>query len=371
MTQISSKNHPQNRYHGLDILRCLSMLFVVILHVLNCGKGGNLDHAFLGSPNYLISWFLEFGSLCAVNCFALITGYIGITIKYQFNRFIYLWFQVIFYTLTSTIVFKIFSPEKVTIELIIRSLIPVFGKSYWYFTAYAILFFFIPYINKCIHSLSHNQAKQLCLSIIIVFSGLSVLFGAIDLFNSGASVIWLSCLYAIGACIQKFNLFQKLESPLLYYTITVFISTFSFVAWNYIPYLSKTSGIYFTSYMSPLILFSSIFLFVRCLRIKIQSNRRIQILSFFAPLSFAVYLIHCEPLIKNNLFSAKFEIFQSYPWYVTPFAVLGVSIAIYLFCSLIDYIRLLIFRLLFINKLSLFIESEFAFIKNKALTFIK
>lgn len=59
------------RIHGLDVLRCLSMFYVVILHILAQGKGGSLDASFVGASNYAPSWLLNFGALCAVNCFAL------------------------------------------------------------------------------------------------------------------------------------------------------------------------------------------------------------------------------------------------------------------------------------------------------------
>lgn len=50
---MASPAHSRN--HGIDLLRCLSMFFVVLLHVLKWGEGGNLDNSFLGTPNYAVS----------------------------------------------------------------------------------------------------------------------------------------------------------------------------------------------------------------------------------------------------------------------------------------------------------------------------
>ncbi len=54
----------------------------------NGGEGGNLDNSFLGTPNYAVSWYLELSAYCAVNCFALITGYVGVNVPYRISRFI-------------------------------------------------------------------------------------------------------------------------------------------------------------------------------------------------------------------------------------------------------------------------------------------
>jgi hypothetical protein len=51
------------------------MLMVVVLHIL--GQGGVLKTARPLSVEYEIAWFLEILCYCAVNCYALISGYAG------------------------------------------------------------------------------------------------------------------------------------------------------------------------------------------------------------------------------------------------------------------------------------------------------
>ena len=61
----------KERNAGLDALRCLSMMMVVMLHVLL--HGGALRGADLASLSFstALLWILEMGSVCAVNCWAL------------------------------------------------------------------------------------------------------------------------------------------------------------------------------------------------------------------------------------------------------------------------------------------------------------
>ena len=55
------------------------MFFVVLLHSL--GHGGVLKNTIIDSPQYKFAWFLEIFAYCAVDVFALISGYVSYTNK--------------------------------------------------------------------------------------------------------------------------------------------------------------------------------------------------------------------------------------------------------------------------------------------------
>lgn len=77
------------RNYGIDFLRILSMLMVVFLHVLL--QGGILGAAKPNSINYWTAWFLEIACYCAVNCFALTSGYVMCRSRPKFSRLGGLW----------------------------------------------------------------------------------------------------------------------------------------------------------------------------------------------------------------------------------------------------------------------------------------
>ena len=64
-------------YLGRDRLRMAAMFMVAVLHVL--GAGGVLNSATPLSPDYVTAWLLETAAFCAVNCYALLSGYVGFT----------------------------------------------------------------------------------------------------------------------------------------------------------------------------------------------------------------------------------------------------------------------------------------------------
>ncbi|MCR5648942.1 MAG: acyltransferase, partial [Oscillospiraceae bacterium] len=62
------------RNHGVDLLRIVSMLMVVVLHIL--GQGGLLDAVSAPSLRHTLCWLLLAAAYCAVDCYAMISGYV-------------------------------------------------------------------------------------------------------------------------------------------------------------------------------------------------------------------------------------------------------------------------------------------------------
>ena len=83
------------RNYGIDLLRITSMLYIVILHVL--GHGGILSNVKAGSLHFHAAWLLESWCFCAVNIFALISGYVGYSEKerpHNYANYFVMWLQV-------------------------------------------------------------------------------------------------------------------------------------------------------------------------------------------------------------------------------------------------------------------------------------
>ena len=275
------------RNYGIDLLRILSMQMVCLLHVL--GEGGILSAVQIHSAKYNIIWFLRTAAYCAVNCYALISGYVGIEAKFRYSKILKLWLQVVFYTVGITAIFYVFSPEQIGRRELFSSVSPVMSVQYWYFTSYFCMFFFIPFLNRLINGLPSRQRRILVITIIVLFSILPALFGR-DVFGTGEgySVLWLVCLYLIGGCIKKSLWIQKIH----YRTALVIYLASTVLAW-----IVKGRLI---AYTSPAMLLSGIALLILFANCKLPDWMFTKI-TFLSPLSFSVYLIHAHPLIWTNI----------------------------------------------------------------------
>ena len=192
----------KTRNFGLDLLRMAAMFLVAVLHVL--GAGGVLDSAAPLSPDYMTAWLLETAAFCAVNCYALLSGFVGLGGRFRYANLALLWCQVAFYTLLIPVVFAVARPGPVGEWAILRGFFPAMSNHYWYFTAYFALFFFIPVLNFLVEGLGQRQMKALVVSLVAVFSVLPTVFqtrvlpifpGDLFIEYGGYSPLWLAVKY--------------------------------------------------------------------------------------------------------------------------------------------------------------------------------
>ena len=366
----------EERNYGIDLLRSVAMFMVAVLHVL--GQGGILKAA-ENSPGHLYAaWFLEIAAYCAVNCYALISGYVGLYSRHRYSSLAELWLRVAYYTVIFTVIFKLLLPEDITANYFINAFTPVSSGQYWYFTAYFLLFLFLPLIQPGLRTLSKKQIQFCLLSICLL---LTVIAPAIAIFleeskkdvllvKSGYSMLWLLVLYILGAYIKRFDAFRsigKLKSVVGYLSmvlltwgakylsdiITAKNTDHTFVM-NVSAALLKKS----VSYCSPTIVLSGLFLFLFFKNLKLPNFLK-KLTAFFAPLSFSVYLIHTNPLIWKTFMKKTFVSFAAFPVPKLIVAVLGSALAIFVGCSLADTVRNGIFKKLKVKKRLSALEDKF------------
>lgn len=335
---------------GIDLLRSLSMLMVVILHIL--GQGGILNSQAAFSPGYYVAWFMELLCFCAVNCFGLISGFVSFDRPFKLRNGISHWVQVAFYSVGITVLFMCFFPDTVGIRDILRSFLPVLTQKYWYFTAYFGLMFFIPYLNMMIQSISLAQTRALLFTLIIVFTAFPML-STQDIFfvKAGYSFLWIAILYLIGACLGKID--GRWDLPwwkcLIGYMLCVSITLGGKLFFPIITTKLIGDARYenlLVSYASPTILLSAIFLLSLFKNLTIKNYIIKRSIQFVSPLAFGVYLIHTHPLVWNYLLSNRFSEYSTLPiWFFVP-VVIFTAVGIFIFCATIDLFRLKLFGLL-------------------------
>ena len=360
------------RNYGIDLLRIVSMLMVVVLHVL--GHGGVLKGTDPLSANYLLSWFINISAYCAVNCYGLISGFVGIKSKSKYANICYLWVTVVFYSLLSFIVFAVCMPEAVGIKGFISTFFPVTFNAYWYFSSYFCLFFFIPFLNKLMYAINKKQATVLVLSICFLFSIVSMIsmqFGR-DPFDikAGYNAIWLASLYIIGAYIRLYDIGKNIKKRMcfLLYLLQVIITFCSRIVAEIIT--AKVFGVargenLLISYISPTILLSAVFLRLLFSRINVK-NCFIKIISFFSPLAFSVYIIHTQYFIETYLIEGRFQWIAHLNPFLMAVVALAVAMGIWFVCSMIDVIRYYLFKWVHLKEVFISLEYKVSdYIKNK------
>lgn len=232
-TELNPAPHSA-RNHGIELLRIFAMLLAAVLHILK--KGGVITASEGNLAAYSTVWLLEAAAYCAVNCYALISGYVGYSDRpkpLRLARCIELWLQVVFYSVIITTVYCIAGVGSVGVSNFADAFLPVTSKQYWYFTAYIGMFFFIPLLNALVRRLNRRALVSLCIMLIAVFS-------LYDTFASfwkkdplalvgGHSPLWLGVLYIFGAAMKKLRVPESMSSKkalLIYASAAVFTALF-------------------------------------------------------------------------------------------------------------------------------------------------
>ncbi len=344
------------RNYGLDLLRILSMFFIVNLHVL--GQGGAMARISSRPQTYYAVWFVETCAYCAVDLYGMLSGYVGVDSKYRPARILELWAQVFFYSAGITLLYWIFAPGLLEEDSLWKAVFPVSWKTYWYFSSYVGVFVLMPYLNKMINSLSRREIRRLAVTLFLVFSVGTALpkVNGSDFLQliGGYSFAWLLILYLFGACLKKMELrrWRRRWYLLSYFGLVSFSWIFKIVVENYTRavYGEAKYGRLFTGYCAPTIFLAAVCLFLIFERLEIRSESKRRWIAWSSPLAFSVYLIHTQPLIWSNILKGAFGPIAYWPPYGAVPAVLLAAALIYLVCSLIDGGRRWLFGRLKVRK---------------------
>ena len=293
------ENKEKTYFHNLDLLRIVSMFMIVLTHIL--GKGGLRD-AVDGREDayFFIVWIMQIFAYVAVNCYGLISGYIGLGSESKLSKIALLWLQVLFYTLVITVCFNLFGYQLDGNDWL-GAFFPVVTSQYWYVTAYFGLLVFKPLLDKGLRFISDKQLGQLVVGIFLVFSLVPALFNNKVLeysLSKGFGMTWLIILYILGAYLRRLDL-EKIKTSFLL-ALYLFSSFITFLGMNGI-------GEIWFWYPSPSLVLASLAIFILFAKWKISGQGRLgALIAFLAPASFGVYLIHLHPLIEKHLLVDQF-----------------------------------------------------------------
>lgn len=344
------------RSSGIELLRILLMIMIVILHISL--RGGILYSTSFGSLRYFAAWLLESLCFCAVNGYAMITGYVSCESNFRYSKIIPLWLQVFFWNVLINIGFIIWGDVTVSPE----SFLPVSGDVYWYFSAYTAMFFFIPFFNRLIAQLDLKGFTVLAATLFLLFSFYANCFAKeTDPFDlqGGDTVVWLTAMYFLGAYIKKFGGSLKIKKRLW---LAVFLVSGSIPAISsYLLDVTSSSSLgesiytvnlggYMLEYNSPFMVIAAAALFMIFKDIDVSSPKAAKATGFFSGASFGVYIIHTHPLIFENVIKDRFSVYADLSTPLMLICVILTAAGAYIVLSLAERARITLFGLLKVRE---------------------
>lgn len=335
--------------YGIDLLRIFLMVLIVTGHLFT--HTGIRENVSAYSLKWLFTWGCQSLSVCAVDCFILITGYFSsIDSKLRIKRIVVLWCRVFFYSITIYLILLLTGCIKFSMIGILHAILPILSEQYWFFTSYVLLLFLIPFINVMLSNLSDFLLRYLSILILVVFYCLpifSIFFVQFDS-TKGFGIIGFVTLYILGYSMRKLCVDLSRAKLLLMLLLNSLIVLSSKLILTYIVErldLNTGSGLFY-HYNSIFQLLNAAILLLLFKSIKC-SEKTHRFLTFVSSSVFGVYLIHEHPDLRHFIWNTWLYdvLFNSS---VVAYILLSLLIPLIVFvaCTLMDKIRKGLFLLL-------------------------
>lgn len=340
---MNKGNIVAHRQSNIELLRVISMFMVLLGHYYVLSYFDNVDTI---SFNLVGMQFLGAWSKVAVDIFVIITGYFLVNQTFRWKKVLKLLSCTYFWGII-VLLLGFALGLSIKTDYIYKSLFPLTPLN-WFARSYLLLYISIPLFNKIINSVSKARLGQIIIALTTIFYTVPTL---ISTFISGGgyltSYFTFGIMYMIGAYIRKYG-DAKLDKISIYAGIVSIILILASILWNdihmheglYIMYLAHKGN-------SVVGLLAAIGIFTIFKNIKISYN---PFINTVASTTFAVYLIHNNPIISDWLWNS---VVQANVYFKTSYFIIhmiGIAGMIFLICSILEFLRLNIFKLV-ISKL--------------------
>lgn len=199
----------KTRQANIELLRITAMVMVVILHYFVKGGADISLVEDTGIVNLLL-WALKGLCIVTINLYVLISGYFLLEAKWKISRLINLWLQVMFYSIGVPVVCYALGIGDVGqwgFYDWINVIFPVQMEHYWFITAYAVLYLFVPVLGAGVKHMTKQQHQMVIAGLLLVFSiPKTILPVLIPTDRYGYDFGWFLCLFMIASYIRLYGI---------------------------------------------------------------------------------------------------------------------------------------------------------------------
>ena len=332
----------QERAYGLDLLKIVTMMFICILHV--CNKGGITSQISLSTypDNYRLVVFLKALTYGSVNIYSMISGYVGYNKKFKLSRPVMIWLELIFYTLSCTLLLSFIRPDLLPEGAWFKSIMPVMNREYWYMTAYFGMVVLMPFLNVIIQKSSMKTMSFVLLGVLVFYCTIPTIMD-VSVFNlgSGYSTLWLCVMYITGGYLARI---KKKPHPLISFALFILM-----VLLTWFLRLKDVSAI--LNYTSHTVVIGAAALVMTFAQIKINKKFLQKSVTFVANSTLGIFILHVHTLIWDTILPNCAKAYAKSNVFFLALMIIVLAAAIFVGCGIVDVLRRGLFWLLHIKPL--------------------
>ncbi len=298
----------KTRNVGIDLLRITSMFMITVLHIL--GHGGVFGNLKLFSPQYYVVTGLYCFCNCAVNCFAIISGFVSSsgTGKRKYARLLYLWLEIVFYQVVMVIVFSIAGYNTPTVKQVLQCFFPISFYQYWYMSAYFGLMIISPFLDEGYEKIEKHERFIFVCFLCVIICIPTLIKQDPYCTNIGFSTLWLIVLYLLGKTLKDINDYLQKRWGIIALGICFIVTILSKIALDTIKpkiyWLEQ--GDLLIAYTSPTIVIESVAIVVLFSKIRFNNQKLIRNIIRISSLSLGIYLFHDNLLFRKIVLNDSF-----------------------------------------------------------------
>lgn len=302
-------NKVSERQSGIELLRIVIMLGVILLHYNNAEIGGGFRYAAGNGTALTILYVVESMAIGAVDIFVLISGYfLCRSQKRSFYKVFELFVQVVVFKIVQYLAQGLIFGDKITVRGMVRAAIP----ANYFVIFYAVLYILSPYINMCLEKLDVKTMRRLVITLILLFScwnaaveiaknlsgsdlkGLSTV--AYEGGQGGYSIVNFIVMYIIGAYLYyDRETIAKIKTPVvLVFMIGSIAITY---AWAMIEFKLDYKTVVAWNYDSPFVILLAASTFIAFSRL----NFRSKVVNTLSGAAFICFLFHTLVIRNVNV----------------------------------------------------------------------
>lgn len=338
----------KERSSNLELYRIVCMLMIVAHHYVVLSGLMGTDGPMRAEPlaaNSLYLYLFGMWGKTGINCFLMITGYFMCYSSISIRKFLKLYLWVVFYRAALVLFFAVIGYQPLSIKDI-QVFFPfrtIHSDSFT--SSFLVWWLFIPFLNVLANNMTKRQHQLLIALSVIVFTGYSFVPKLLSIEVN--PICWFSTIYMIASYIRKYpETIYKSDSVKFWGITSMVLITLSMVSVIAILVLGNYMGRQLPQYwmvsdsQQPLALLVAVSTFMWFKNMMLPQNRLVNTLG---GASFGVLLIHSGSatmmrwLWKDTVdcvghYSLSFLQLVGYSF--------GAVLAIYLVCSIVDYLRL-------------------------------
>ena len=359
-----------DRNSNFELMRIISMLFIVLCHII--GHGNVINNCNNQSLKIVLE-IIKFTTYVHVNSFILLTGFFQSKSFFKQSKIWSLINSVTFYKIVICVIFSSFGIIFLSKGELFFSLLPLNNDEYWFVNYYILLYCFSPFLNIVIERMSKKEFSNLLFIMFLFFSVLPLFSFYKSMSNNGFSLYDFIFLYLIGGFLRKypiersylFRRFSRNFNQVIFIFVFIICIIINYVFYKYsftiygvnsvLNILSDTMRMYSSSYNNMIIIIQclSYFLFFKNLCFKSKFINKI------ASNVMGVYLISDNNFVRSYIYkwlNIDVPNIYSFSFIIYMFIV---TLLIFTSCLFIEFIRKFIFKSIYKLKISAKIRDKY------------